>query len=518
MRKKARKITFLEKINTIKWDLPLHPFLFAVYPILFIYAGNLDEIFLVEILVPGLISLSTTLVVFFIFKFIFKDTHKAAFLTTLALIIFFTYGHIFTLIEGDKIFGFQVGRNKFLLPFSTVLFTLAFLSIYKLRNIPTNISNTLNLIASFLILISLLPIGNYAYTNGLQITESTDKKTETIKKTSEKSLPDIYYIILDGYAREDTLKVVHNYDNSDFINYLKDKGFYVASKSQSNYSLTLLSLSSSLNMKYLTDLTNEEIEESKKREKGIELIRNNEVARFLKSKGYAFINIGTGWGATDKNPYADEVFHYRQRSEFTKILYQTTLLVAVERFQLGDADSILFAFEKLKEIPSDERPTFSFAHIVSPHPPYLFDRDGNKLKTYNKAFDSPEAWEQRDKYISQLIFINKKTKELVEAILSKSDNPPIIIIQGDHGTGSLGSTPLDKVSLDKLNERMENLNAYYLPNGGSKTLYSTITPVNTFRKIFNFYFGTDYKILEDVSYYSQYRKYFDFIVAPAEKK
>ena len=102
----------------------------------------------------------------------------------------------------------------------------------------------------------------------------------------------------------------------------------------------------------------------------------------------------------------------------------------------------------------------------------------------------------------------------MEKILSKSQIPPIIIIQGDHGTAL--NTNLDNVSEDQFHIRMDILNAYYLPDGGDKVLYQLITPVNSFRKIFNFYFGTNYETLEDISYYSDYSSYFKFITNPGE--
>jgi hypothetical protein len=44
------------------------------------------------------------------------------------------------------------------------------------------------------------------------------------------------------------------------------------------------------------------------------------------------------------------------------------------------------------------------------------------------------------------------------------------------------------------------LNAYYLPGTGQAGLYPSITPVNSFRVVFNAYFGTDLPILPDRSY------------------
>jgi hypothetical protein len=88
------------------------------------------------------------------------------------------------------------------------------------------------------------------------------------------------------------------------------------------------------------------------------------------------------------------------------------------------------------------------------------------------------------------MFADTRLLEIVKTILAKSNPAPIIVIQGDH-------------SYFKAKERVKILNAYYLPDGGSQNLYATVTPVNTFRIIFNTYFGGQYDLLPDVSRYSE---------------
>ena len=111
------------------------------------------------------------------------------------------------------------------------------------------------------------------------------------------------------------------------------------------------------------------------------------------------------------------------------------------------------------------------------------------------------GWEQREYYLKQLIFISKEIEKLIDKILSNSEVSPIIIIQADHGphnTFVVGKYPTD----DMFKEGMRIFNAYYLPAKGNDLLYHHITPVNTFRLIFNSYFDTNYKLLDDQSYYS----------------
>ena len=61
-----------------------------------------------------------------------------------------------------------------------------------------------------------------------------------------------------------------------------------------------------------------------------------------------------------------------------------------------------------------------------------------------------------------------------------------------------------------LKESMRIFNAYYFP-GGNERLYDSITPVNSFRIIFNSYFGADYPLLEDKNYFTNHRHPYNFV-------
>jgi hypothetical protein len=111
-------------------------------------------------------------------------------------------------------------------------------------------------------------------------------------------------------------------------------------------------------------------------------------------------------------------------------------------------------------------------------------------------------------YRDQVAYINKRMEHILKMILMNSETEPIIILQGDHGGPMGGPIPTEA--------RMTILNAYYLPHGGSELLYDSISPVNTFRLIFDYYFDGDYSFLEDVAYYSPIDDIFDFQVIPNE--
>ncbi len=366
----------------------------------------------------------------------------------------------------------------------------------------------LNVFSAFMIIWSLSNIGIYS----IKISAHQNTITEHPNNSSFTYLearPDIYYIILDGYGRADILRDFYNFDNSEFLDYLTNKGFYIASKSHSNYAYTFLSLPSSLNLEFINYLVDKVGIESNDLRIPYEMIRNNRVAQFLKSKGYLFVHFNSTWGATSSNKYADIEIGYEKglfNDEFLRVLSQTTVLKLFNSVIIEDlANSHLYTLKMLETIPDIKQPTFTFVHLLLPHHPYLFDHNGT-IRHHATILDQFQSnmWEKRDEYIEQLIFVNNKIKSAVDTILNKSAIPPIIILQSDHGPHLIGE------NIDQYIEgRISILNAYYLP-GGSHLLYNSITPVNTFRLIFDHYFGANYTMLDDVSYFSYFEQPYNF--------
>ena len=150
-----------------------------------------------------------------------------------------------------------------------------------------------------------------------------------------------------------------------------------------------------------------------------------------------------------------------------------------------------------------------FAHIVSPHPPFVFDMQGNPIQpersySIGDGDDYGGDWEEyRRGYAGQVQFVNRMLEETVDAILRKSSGPPIIIIQGDHGPGAFLdlSTPEQTCLL----ERSSIFNAYYLPGVNTSVLTPDMTPVNSFRIVLNVYFNANLGLLPDKTYFTSHR-------------
>jgi len=332
---------------------------------------------------------------------------------------------------------------------------------------------------------------------------------------SQSGTPDIYYIILDGYGRADMLQTIHGFDNSMFVEALEQRGFVVASDSQSNYARTLPSLTSSLNMQYL-DTVSSAAGDSNLWWPLTGTLQHSEVRRILENRGYKTVFFANN---TDYSDIRDGEFYEApfpiQLDLFSGLFLRETNLGLLARIdQLGIADLsydthrriILYTFERLPEIAALEGPKYIFAHIIAPHPPYVFDRAGNPI---DPDYPFTLSIESRPGYIEQLQFINRAVLETIDGILANSESPPIIIIQGDHGPGTM--TNHDSVENSCLYERYSILNAYHLPGVSRTSVPMDLSPVNSFRFLFNTYFNADLELLPNRQYFSTSAHYYQFM-------
>jgi hypothetical protein len=164
-----------------------------------------------------------------------------------------------------------------------------------------------------------------------------------------------------------------------------------------------------------------------------------------------------------------------------------------------------YSIETLKKIPEIPGPKFVFVHITPPHPPFVFDADGNPINsdvpfTFGGLADL--SWKQyRDSYIEQIEYVNSQMRSVIETILDKSPTPPIILLQADHGLGL--SVSFSSTENTCLRERFSAFGAYHLPGMDQEMMPQDLTPVNLFRIIFNRYFGANLELLDNRQYFTK---------------
>jgi len=119
-------------------------------------------------------------------------------------------------------------------------------------------------------------------------------------------------------------------------------------------------------------------------------------------------------------------------------------------------------------------------------------------------------WDDRQGYLEQIKYSNKLILEFLDELFKNKDPDSfIVIIQGDHGAKfSRNNDEGDDVFYKR---QLGILNAYYLPNKESrKKLYEKISPINSFRLIFNEFLEGNFPLHEDKHFYSDFLEQFDY--------
>ncbi len=501
----------------------MQPFFFAAYPILFVFANNIKMLFLADLLKLLLIVVTFCAIIFIGLYARLKLINKTALITSTIMLVTLNYGLAFDFIRttpfNDVLKGKQTPAFIFVIILTLVVSSL----ILKSKKYLSPMVLLFNIISIIIIVIPLFQIisfyskyGKVYFSNSDYVSKS---KTQNISKDFEDQ-PDIYYFIIERYGRNDTLKNIYGFNNSEFSDYLKGKGFSIPKKSWANYTQTQLSLASSLNMNYVDQLMKDP-KDSGNDHPLINLIEDYKVWHFLKSKGYTFVHSGSWWSGTVFNRYANKNINIPALSEFSELVFNRTIFfpiiiklqIPLFNHRLNNWIRPFYKFDELAKIPEMKEPTYTFTHFMMTHEPFVFDKDGNYV--------SEEDINNKDikqNYREQIIFTNKKFQELINTLLEKSGNiPPIIIIQSDEGPYpeqyEMDSQNYDwsKANEDEVREKMAILNAYYLPHGGDKLLTDFITPVNSFRLIFNYYFDQNFEILPNKSFLSNLGQPFKFI-------
>lgn len=482
--------------------IPFYPLLFVAFPVLSLMGNNINEVEPSFLWRPLLVLLLIAFVLLVILRLIFRDWHRAAVLLSIVIFLFFIYGHIYFYLKKIELGGEIIGRHRYMLPAWLGLLALAVWWVARYVHNPRSLTPILNLVAAFMLVFPTYQIVSYVVER--ERTERAALESAQLKGTSLPLgyAPDVYYIILDAYGRQDVLQEMFGFDNSAFVKSLQDRGFYVAQCSQSNYGQTMLSLTSSLNFDYLDSLTSELTAGTDKRAPLRALGQYNNARRFFESQGYNVVSFATNFPVSEwKDTDTFLMPPPKGMSDFELMLAQTSawripMDMVDESPEKRSADwyrtRTKFALQEMEEVvPDIPGPKFVFVHLVIPHHPFVFGPNGEEL-SYDKS-GVPEFNEYRVKYPDQVTYINKRIEKIVDLILKTSPNPPIIVIQGDHGPA-----PFD---VDE--RRMKILNAYYFPDN-TEGLYPTITPVNTFRVILNKYFLQNIPLLEDRSLFSEY--------------
>jgi hypothetical protein len=316
-------------------------------------------------------------------------------------------------------------------------------------------------------------------------------------------LPDVYFIIPDDYARPDMLKRYFRYDDSGFVRALKKRGFVLADQSRSPYSKSEFNMASALNLDYLSKLPPILGKSSQDVLLVRKMIEANRASQLLKALGYRYIHIDS-----DNITFAGDNPHISPLAapdNLTTIWLRNSVLRLVGgRYGFNEAatnerfrKSIRSAFDRLAASAKGPSPKFVLFHTLMPHDPYIFGPQGQSV-TFPDHSDTGHSTRFGIKYYArQMQFINTKLLAAVHAIRASSKTPPIIVIQSDEG---FEARPEDFGEAAVRDMRVKGIGAFYLPGKAKSRLPQNLNIANTFRFLFNEYFGTHYPLLKNASY------------------
>jgi len=497
----------------------LHPILFAVFPTLFLFAQNLGGFRLGEMAPPAVSAAVIAGAAWLGLAFLMKNGRKAGIIVAALAVMFSSYGYFAEILYKAGLSGEWTVRIIIFAAYAAI-FAGVIAVVVKAKGTLVNVTRALNFSAAFLVAVSAARIGAYEVGEwrSREAFRSQLEAGSPVKLTRPTEAHNIFYIILDAYGRADNLKELYGFDNSETLQFLKSKGFYIAEQSRTNYSHTTLSIPSFMNFRYLATVSGKAASEDVVPLR--DMLGNNKACELLRGVGYRIVS----FNSRDEIYSPDVCMAPKGESDFTRGLDTSSAASTPEGERAKDRARIVATFEHLPDAADLAGPVFVYAHIMAPHPPFVFLADGED-PGYERYFGTGSAdaiirpgaltrEEDKKQYCEQLAYVNKLLESAVEGILAKSKIPPIIVIQGDHGPGAYLCH--ESIKATYLADRMSILNAYYLPDGADKMLYSSITPVNTFRVIFNAYFGAKCPLLKDESYFAPLNRPWDPINVTAQ--
>jgi hypothetical protein len=481
---------------------------FAFFPILFVYFRNQAFISDGGLATPLLVVGGAACLVYVLLNaFNHKPSNNVLIIIFISL-WFSLYGHLYYFLLDYFNIHYSAFRHRFYFPIYTALFII----LIWLLNKAQVISDKFILLVFFIGLtlnVQFLFPAVHSFNNN-----ENNRPEKTVHPITAEQ-PDVYYIITDSYPSANILKKYYNFDNISFVNQLKALNFKVIDSAKSNYPFTYFSIPSSLNMEYINYF--EDSVSIKKRNEDFPFtkIHHNKVADYFQAKGYQYVVFQSAYKELNNPDRADVYISYQSSmNHFYQSLIELSVL-SIFNIQLYNKEVYNICsneFVRLLEVADIKGSKFVFFHILPPHPPHVFDESGNYSNTVQTI---ENRYKQKKEYIAQVNYVNKALLNAIQIIFKKSDIPPIIIIQGDHGSSSSEKYE-DEIkwqhppSKALLEERFGILNAIYIPKNYSIHLPNNLTPVNTFRYVLNGIFKDTLTILPNRSYFAKYRKPYNF--------
>jgi len=494
---------------------PFHSLLFAVLPALFLYSRNAGQLPPGNLVRPLAVLASMGVLLYLLLRRVLGSSVRAAMVTSIFSLWLFSWGHLVLLAERAGMWG---GARRWLTEGAWLLVLAAAVwLVVRTRRDLSPATRFLNAAAALAVAFQVVTMAPPVWRQVTRQPLKPDMRGFRLTVRPGTRLPNIYWIVLDGYGRADVLRDSFGFDNREFLAFLRRRGFYVAEASSANYYTTLLSLPCTLNMEYLDALPRLVGRDSRDIAPVLGYTEHNRIVRLLRGAGYRIVSFYceyTWWQMRS----ADRYLGAPALSDFERLLADATPLYALgkrERWEQRELrQQILYTLDHLADAEDGRGPVFVFAHVLCPHPPFVFGRRGELPLTQEgflsatiSAGRTPDrVWRRR--YAEQVEYLNGLVERALTRLLAKTAPDTVIIVQGDHGP------PRQPTRRDHDRELLGILNAIRLP-GGEGALRPDLSPVNTFRLVLNHIFSAGLPLLPNKYYYVFWNRPYAFVEVPA---
>jgi hypothetical protein len=475
--------------------------LFAAYAVLFLWSQNLGDTDPRDVVLPLVVLIGGAGLLTWIVGRVLGDRRRGALVVSPMVVGLLMYGH------ADE-YADRLGIPGFVQQAAWVGIVLVGVVLAVRLGTPTvaRLDTFLGRIAAILVAIALVLIVSFEAPR--LVTAAPAPPSEPQADTTSAPKRDVYWLVFDRYGSDRALDL--RFGPTDSLTpWLREAGFTVLEDSHANYVRTALSMMTTLEMSHLDALAAQEGPDSPDMGPVYERLQSPLVARQFQELGYRYFHIGSWWGPTREIAGADVSLHAPGPSDFVSALFEASAVPAAAKRLgletiLGDQRQSHFVNNEyglgaLDDLVDEPGPKFVLGHVLLPHPPYVFDRDG--------SFVPVEVADERpieEEHQRQLDYTNARLRAFLERLLALPEaQRPIIILQGDEGPwtaryhAATRRFDWDDATPEELEAKFGILNAWYVPGDVDLDLYPAMTAINTFPTLFSGYFGLDYPRLPD---------------------
>jgi len=339
------------------------------------------------------------------------------------------------------------------------------------------------------------------------------------------SQPDIYVILLDAYPGDRVAARGTSFDPDAFPLALGERGFDVVRDAHSNYLLTPLTLGSMLSMRHLADIPALDPPHPSRtvdlrRLAGV--LASAPAFALAREAGYEVTLLDGGF-AHARPGGADHVIEHPGLQELELVeIGNTRVSDILDAVAPGTMPGVVrYGIERTLDttasIADDHSgaPRLVFAHVPAPHPPWVYDADGEPRNPSTVSFAGEPGLSIQDELdvgFAQAAHIADLTTAMIDRIIAASARPPVIVVFSDHGPAA-GFSTITPLASD-LEVRASSFMAAVTP--GHEGLFADVrpTPVNVFGTLFDAYLGAHIEHQPDSIWAWQGESFIDVVEAP----